>query len=60
MSIIVEGQRCPKNHPCPSISYCPTGAIEQQGFDAPTIDKDKCVQCGKCLMMCPYGAFQSA
>jgi Fe-S-cluster-containing hydrogenase component 2 len=60
MSIIVAEHRCPQNHPCPSVSYCPTGAIIQQGFNAPTIDEEKCVQCGKCLQMCPYGAFQNA
>ncbi len=58
MSIAIVNQRCPQNHPCPSVHYCPTGAIKQSGYAAPTIDEGKCINCGRCLMMCPYGAFQ--
>ncbi|WP_407313960.1 4Fe-4S binding protein [Desulfosporosinus sp. SB140] len=50
--------RCPQNHPCPSIRVCPVGAIGQIGFDAPTIDQEKCIHCKKCVKYCPMGAIQ--
>ncbi|HOJ98046.1 MAG TPA: 4Fe-4S binding protein [Termitinemataceae bacterium] len=59
MNITVEARRCPQNHPCPVVRVCPTGAIKQQGFAAPTIDKSKCINCGRCVRFCAYGAFQS-
>lgn len=57
MAIIVNAARCPENHPCPMVRACPVGAIAQQGMKAPTIDADKCIECGKCLTQCPMGAF---
>ena len=57
MSIEVNKNRCPENHPCPIVRVCPTKAIKQNGFSAPTIDKSKCVDCGRCLRFCAYGAF---
>jgi ferredoxin len=50
--------RCPQNHPCPSRLVCPTGALAQRGFSAPTVDHDKCVACGRCVSFCPRGALQ--
>jgi ferredoxin len=32
MNILVDQNRCPQNHPCPSIRVCPTGAIVQAGL----------------------------
>jgi len=58
MSIIVEKRRCPQNHPCPSVSVCPVGALQQIGFDAPTVDVSRCTGCGKCAWFCPMGALQ--
>ena len=58
-TIIVEEARCPQNHPCPAVSYCPTGAIKQKSWNsAPEIDKDNCLNCGRCVNFCGYGAFQ--
>lgn len=54
LNVIVS--RCPKNHPCPSVRVCPVGALKQTGFDAPTIDRSKCINCGKCARFCPRGA----
>lgn len=48
--------RCPQNHPCPLVRLCPVGAIAQRGFAAPTIDVDKCIDCGACSVSCAYGA----
>lgn len=58
MEITVDKNRCPQNHPCPSIRVCPVGAIRQNGFNAPTIDEEKCIRCGKCAMYYPRGAIQ--
>jgi len=54
--ITVKHEYCPQNHPCPMVNICPTGAITQQGYAAPTIDQELCMDCGNCLMGCP--AFQ--
>ena len=38
-------------------SICPRGAImmveDQEGFEYPDIDENKCVRCYKCLYVCP-------
>ena len=38
-------------------AICPKGAIEmkedEEGFEYPRIDEDKCVRCGMCLKVCP-------
>lgn len=52
---IVE-ERCPKNHKCPSVRICPVGALSQEGFNAPVVDKEKCIKCGKCSNFCPKNA----
>lgn len=50
--IKIQKAYCPQNHPCPSIRICPVGAIEQKGFNAPTINRKKCILCGKCIQSC--------
>ena len=35
---------------------CPTGAITVDNVGSTTIDQDKCISCGKCMLACPYGA----
>lgn len=54
LNVIIE--RCPKNHACPAISVCPVGAISQEGFNAPSINEEKCIKCGKCSNFCPKKA----
>ncbi len=56
MALSVNQNRCPQNHPCPSVRVCPVGALSQNGYAAPTVDKDKCIQCGKCVRFCPMRA----
>ncbi|MFA5878667.1 MAG: 4Fe-4S binding protein [Candidatus Margulisiibacteriota bacterium] len=56
MTIIVDKNRCPQNHPCPAIRVCPVGALTQKGFDAPIVDESKCINCGKCSKFCPMRA----
>jgi len=53
---VVIPERCPQNHPCPLVKVCPVGAIRQQGFAAPVIDAEKCIQCGACPTQCGKGA----
>ncbi|MCB8965102.1 MAG: 4Fe-4S binding protein [Bacteroidales bacterium] len=57
-TIFVEESRCPQNHSCPVVGYCPTGAIKQKSRNsAPEIDKENCLDCGRCVNLCGYGAF---
>lgn len=54
--LVVLKEKCPQNHPCPSVPICPVGALKQSGFDAPIVDLDACIQCGKCTNFCPRKA----
>lgn len=56
--LVVVTNRCPQNHQCPSVRVCPVGALKQEGFNAPTVDNDACIECGKCVKFCPKGALQ--
>ena len=49
-------ENCPQNHKCPAVNVCPVGALIQKDFEAPKIDYDKCVKCGKCSNFCPKKA----
>ncbi len=60
MTIQVNTARCPQNHRCPAIRYCPVNAITQQGNAAPVIDQDLCISCEKCVAVCPTGAMYQA
>lgn len=54
LNILVEN--CPQNHKCPAVRVCPVGALIQEGFQAPKIDYEKCISCGKCSDFCPKHA----
>jgi len=54
--LIIKTENCPKNHKCPAIKVCPVGALSQIGFEAPLIDSEKCIKCGKCSKFCPKKA----
>ncbi len=56
MVLKVKTNRCPQNHPCPSVRVCPVGALTQRGHSAPDIDMEKCIKCGKCTRYCPMRA----
>lgn len=55
-TLVVKTSRCPQNHVCPSMRVCPVGALSQKGYKAPTVDKNKCIKCGKCVKFCPMRA----
>jgi ferredoxin len=54
--LVINEHRCPQNHLCPAVRVCPVGALKQDGFDAPTVDNDVCISCGKCVNFCPMRA----
>lgn len=54
LKVIVEN--CPQSHKCPSVNVCPVGALSQIDFEAPTVDDNKCIRCGKCSNFCPKKA----
>ena len=56
MAISVIIKKCPQNHPCPAVKVCPVNALSQSGYKAPVVDKDKCIDCYKCVDFCPMGA----
>lgn len=58
--IKINKTSCPENHPCPSVKICLEGALSQQGFRAPVVDKDKCTECNRCVRNCPTGAIVQA
>lgn len=52
---IIES-RCLKNHKCPAVNICPVNALTQENFEAPKIDYEKCIRCGRCASFCPKKA----
>ena len=54
LKILIENR--PQNHKCPAVKVCPVGALSQDGFNAPIVDYDKCIKCGKCSNFCPKKA----
>lgn len=35
------------------MKVCPVGALLQEEFNAPKVDYEKCIKCGKCANFCP-------
>ena len=58
MALVIRNKLCPQNHKCPATKICPVNALTQQGMLAPTVDPEKCIECGKCVEICPTGALQ--
>lgn len=56
LELVVKVNRCPQNHPCPSVRVCPVDALKQVGYAAPTVDMNLCIKCGKCVRFCPMRA----
>ena len=58
VKLTIQADRCPKNHSCPSVRVCPTGALSQYGYGAPVVDERLCIKCGKCVNFCPKRVFK--
>jgi Fe-S-cluster-containing hydrogenase component 2 len=56
MAVQVIVSRCPQDHRCPSVRICPVGALVQEGFEAPTVLAEQCINCGDCADFCPRKA----
>lgn len=59
MPIKIEKTKCPANHKCPSVSFCPAGALRQKGNSVPEINNKLCTDCERCIRFCPYGVFKT-
>lgn len=46
---------CQQCDDAPCIKICPTEAMDKEGVDA-----DRCIGCGLCSMVCPFGAIENA
>lgn len=57
-TLYIDTLRCPANHKCPALSVCPYAALSQNGYNAPRVDMDKCIKCGKCVNTCPMKALR--
>lgn len=57
---IVDGyfpipMRCSHCDDAPCKAACPTEAIQRNEFGAIIVNKDKCIGCGTCAEVCPFG-----
>lgn len=55
-TLTIVKEKCPQSHRCPAVNVCPVGALSQIEFNAPEINYDKCIACGKCSNFCPKKA----
>ncbi len=55
VSFCVSCRHCPE---APCITACMTGAMHRNKKGAVVVDKDKCVGCWMCIMVCPFGVIR--
>lgn len=49
--------QCRHCEDAPCVTVCPTAAIHRDGVNSPVlIDKNRCIGCKDCIMVCPFGA----
>lgn len=57
-----DNSRCYLPHACmhcedaPCVNVCPTGASQVRDDGIVVVDYDACIDCGSCLLACPYNA----
>ncbi len=57
-TLTIKKNRCPQNHSCPAVKVCPVNALSQKNFQAPIVNYDNCIKCGKCVHFCPMRAIK--
>jgi anaerobic carbon-monoxide dehydrogenase iron sulfur subunit len=51
--------QCRHCEDAPCINICPTGAIQRESEQSPVlIDKELCIGCKLCVLICPFGVLQ--
>jgi carbon-monoxide dehydrogenase iron sulfur subunit len=51
--------RCQHCDPAPCLQVCPTSALSRDAeTDSVIVDYNKCIACGACAMVCPFGIIQ--
>lgn len=56
--LVVLKDKCPQDHPCPSVGICPVNALMQRKVEAPEVNNEVCIKCGRCVNFCPKGALK--
>ncbi|MBW1823113.1 MAG: 4Fe-4S dicluster domain-containing protein [Deltaproteobacteria bacterium] len=54
-SIPLSCLHCEKS---PCVDVCPTNALEKTSYSAVTFQKLRCIGCGLCTIVCPFGVIQ--
>ena len=49
--------KCRHCNPAPCLEACPTSAVKREG-DIVFVDVDRCINCGMCAMVCPFGVIR--
>ncbi|MDA8146800.1 MAG: 4Fe-4S binding protein [Thermaerobacter sp.] len=42
----------------PCVAVCPTQALARDGLGLVRLERERCIGCGECLFVCPFGAPQ--
>lgn len=56
MQIIHYAGGCYHCQQAPCVTHCPAGAMHRQSDGTVAVDARRCIGCGTCTWVCPYGA----